>query len=399
MGTDFATGFSGADAATDAGRQAAQQALEAFGGDTPDFSVVFCSPSYEFESVVSAIRTELGEIPLVGGSAVGEFTDEGVMTDMASEAIGVTVAVVGSDEMQFFTGLGRDADVDAEQAVAEAVTALPESVEGYPHLTGLVISSTIGRGEEIAWQAYQQHPIQWVGGAASDLRQENMAVFVDDDVVHDGVALAVVASERPLGIATGHGHEPIDGPFEVTEAERNVVYELDGRPAYDVWKEAVEDAAEEYYGVSVDEVEHDEQRLFQLMAEMTFGVRTGDGEYKVRSPGIEPRTDGPLRFTDPIPKGTVLYAMASREEGAIERASDGMLTAADGVDDVSGGLVFDCLCGELVLGEDYYRAVEAMDEAVEAPFAGALSFGEICLANDDMRGFHNGSVSILLFPG
>lgn len=400
MATQFAQGFSHADAAHEAGRQAANRARQELEAE-PDFAVVFCTPSYDCQRVLNGVYDETGEIPLLGGSAAGEFTDDGVKTGMGPDSRGVTVALIASDEMRFFTGLGHGVDTDVSAAVSEGMAALPDEVEGFPHRAGLVVSSTIGKGEEVSMLAYQHQPIRWAGGAASDASFENMVVFADGEVARDGVAFALIASKRPLGIATGHGHAPIGDPYEVTDAEANVVYKLDGEPAYDVWKRAVDETVRDIHGFSVDDVEDDQQRLFKLMAEMTFGIRTGDDEYKVRSPGCRPRPDGPLHFTDPIPEGTVLYPMAGKAQGTIDRARDGVSAALDDAagDTAAGALVFDCICGELVLGEDYDEAISAMNEVVDAPLVGIHSFGEVCLTEDDMRGLHNGSVSILLFPG
>lgn len=432
METEFETGVGTAETGEQAGRDAAADAFDRLAADRVDFATVFASPSYRCEAVIEGVRSVVGDAELVGATTEGKFTERGVHTSAIGDQEGVTVALIASDEMRFFTALGRDVSADTEASVTEAVAALPSAVDGYPHLTGLLLSSAVMGREELALLTYQQRPIPWAGGGANDLSLENLKVFVGDEPAADAVAFTLIASKRPLTLGVGNRHEPIGGSFEVTRAEGTVVYEIDGEPAYDVWKQAFEERAQDRYGLGMDEIERDRGLIYQAFTEMVFGLRTGDDEYKVRSPFLtfffEPYDElgreagdlpaefhglsefptlgtlpeGALQFEHPVPEGVVLYPMTSGREGTIDRGARSVRHAmADfSTDRVAGGLVFECPCGEATLQEEYHKLVEAVAGPLEAPIAGMQSGGgEVCLRQDDLRGVHETSTTVLLFPG
>lgn len=406
MATDFKTGFGEGETGDEAGRNAANRALSGMSVDSPDFGVVLSSPKYDCADVISGIRSITGDCDLIGTTAQGAFTGDGIHTSYARGGNGVTVALVASDDIRIFTGIGKELSNDLEAGVAEAAEALPSSIDGYPNFTGLLLSSSPIRREEIGMLTYQQIPIQWAGGGASDLSQENLTVFAGDEIASDAVALAVFASKHPAGVGVGHAHEPIDGSYEVTESDENYVYELDGEPAYAVWKRAYDELVADQFGYHIEDIEDDQPRLMQVMAEMVFGIRTGEDEYKIRTPlrtvylDESDVPDGALYLGGSIPEGVVLHRMGSSEKRTIERGKDAVRQATADMDGglVAGALVFDCACGELVLGREYNRLIEAISDSIGAPLAGFQSSGQACFNRKDMRGQHSVATSLFLLP-
>lgn len=395
MVTKFSSGLAKSDDGRSAGREAAERAVRGLDGDDPDFVLVFSSATYDYEQVLYGVRVVVRDATLMGCSSAGEFTESTV------ESGSVAVSAIASDEMRFFTGLGRGISEDVTGAVAAAAADLPTEVEGYPYLTGINLHDGLaGRAEEIVMLAYQHLPMPFVGGsAADDLALERTYVFAGDEVATDAVALGVVASKKPLSQSVNHGHEPISEPFEVTRVEGNVVHELDGRPAFEVWRDAVRGRAREVYGVDVVEVRADDPVLGELLTRFEFGIETGDGDYKVRWPGPTPDASGPLHFAATIPEGTELRIMHSPKDEQIESAREAGRTAAELADgEVAGALVFDCVCRAAILGEEFEAAVEAIADAVEAPLAGFETYGEVCLRENEMRMYHNTTSSIVVIP-
>lgn len=432
MGTSFQTGFGTGDTGGGAGRSAAESALGKLDGDSADFAVVFLSPTYDTAEVIEGVRAVLDGAQLVGATSAGEFTGEGIHTSFFTGREGVTVAAIASDELRFYTALCRNVSRGPEEAISEAASRLPDEVDGYPHLSGLLLSSSGWGLEETLLVTYQQIPIKWAGGGASDPHFKNMVVSAGGEVASDALALTVIASKRPAGMGIGNSHEPIEnGPYEVTRAEGNVVYELDGEPAYDVWKRAFVDTVEERYGFTMEQIQTEPQLMYMAFSELVFGLRAANDEYKMRNalltllheppagidlpgsdldppepfgdlPTLGKREPGALYFTDPVVEGMVFYPLASGPRHKVDRGKIGVERALDDLEGGSpaGGFIFDCPCGELVLQEDYNQLTDTISRLVDAPIAGIQSGGgEICMRPGDMRGLHGGSSSVLLFPG
>lgn len=396
METVFETGRSATDESYEAGREAALGAHDGFGSDRVDFCQVFCSTEYDYDAVIAGIREVVGaDAELIGCSATGAFT-EGAGLDA-----NVVVSLVASDTHRFFTGVGTGLSDNVSRAVREAVDDLPTAVDGYPYLSAITLHDGLrGVGERLALTTQQRlgPNVSFVGGAASDdFRLANTHVFVNDDVVDDGVAVALVASKKRPVITVDHGHEPITGPYEVTRADGSVVYELDGRPAFDVWEDAVRERARELFDVDVDELSPSDPKSAMMRGAFEFGIDQGTN-YKMRWPMA---VDGDaLVFAVDIPEGTTLRVMYGSPENQVESARTAARQAVETAGDtaIAGGFVYDCACRAIILDDAFSDAVAAVDEELGVPFTGFETYGEMCMQLGQLSGFHNTTTVIMLLP-
>ena len=60
----------------DAGRESASTAHKKMAGATPGWAMAFCGAQHDPEQILQGIRSELGSVPIVGGSAVGTITND-----------------------------------------------------------------------------------------------------------------------------------------------------------------------------------------------------------------------------------------------------------------------------------------------------------------------------------
>ncbi len=259
MTTEFGTGQATGDSGDAAAMDAIREAMDAISASEPDFCQIFCSPTYDYEAVLWGARSVVGsDTEIVGCSSSGEFTEAGSGNGT------VTVGVVSSDSIQFFSSLSTELSADPERCLFEAVHDLPASedpaVDGYPHRTLINLHDGMaGIGNKVTRLTEQylddeETPV--VGGSAGDdLQLQQTHVFRNDRVETDAVVLALIASEDPLPVTVNHGHEPISEAMTVTRAEGSTVYELDGRPAFEAWRDAIREDAMETYDIDVDELE------------------------------------------------------------------------------------------------------------------------------------------------
>ena len=396
MPTSFGTGLRmGADGRS-VGASAAAAAIESANlSEPPDLAVVFCSSEYDYEAVVAGVGEVTGGASLIGCSSAGEFTEDGV------ESGSVAVAVLRSDTHRTHTGLGDGLRSD-ETAVLEAASEeMPAHVDGYPHRSAVVLHDGLsGNGEELALSVpgVLGADTSLAGGSAGDdLLMESTHVFCDGAVAEDAVSLGLFASTEPVVISVAHGHETISPPLTVTAADGNVVHELNGRPAYEVWREHVRErvAAD---GHDVDALEPGDEALSAALTNYAFGLETGDG-LKIRWPGPTKTTDGPLEFTCSIPEETVMRVTAGSDEAQIESARRAAREAKQRVDgSAAGAVVFDCICRSTALGDDFEVAVEAMYEELDVPMVGFETYGELAMEQGELSGYHNTTSVIMLLP-
>ncbi|TYT63176.1 FIST signal transduction protein [Natrialba swarupiae] len=378
------------------GERAATEALAQLPGEGVDFCQVFCPVDYDFDRIITGIRNVIGpNAKLVGCSANGTFTRD-VVED------GVAVGLVASDTLSFYTGLGTGLRENVSRAVREAIGDLPERVDDHPYAAAITLHDGLsGVGEKLALSCQQKlgPEVSIAGGSAADNhRLEATYVFCDDEIVDDGVVVALIgAKQRPV-VAVAHGHEPLSEPVEVTRADGPTVYELDGEPAFDVWKDAVRDTVAEEFDVDIDDLDADSRLLQEILCEFEFGINQGD-QYKMRWPWIED-DEGSMQFTVDVPEGTVVRVMHGRPEAQIESAGETIRRALSDAGDVrmAGAFVYDCACRGIVLGEEFERAVEEMASELSVPFVGFETYGEICMGPGQFSGYHNTTTVALLLP-
>lgn len=392
MTTQFGTGYASGD---EAGVTAAEAALSDIDGD-PDFVLVFCSSAYEYEDEITGVRGVTGEAPLIGASTAGEFTET-----EAGEG-GIAVVAIASDDIAFYTGIGHGLSDDIHQAVEDAAADIPAEQADYPHRVGINLHDGLtGRGEEIAMLAFQQFPIPFSGGSAGDdVALEETFVFHNDEVVSDSIVLAVLASDKPFALGVEHGHKPVSEPLTVTAAEGSVVTELNDRPAFEAFADAIGDVAQEEHGIDPHQVTAGGEDFVELLTEFQFGIKSGDDDYKVRWAGPTPNTDGPMAFATTIPEGTDLTVMHSSRDDQIAAAGRSAVSARDAMNEntMAGALVFDCACQGAILGDQFPESVEEMVAELNIPLAGFQTYGEICMQEGEMRGYHNTTSSVLVLP-
>jgi hypothetical protein len=362
-------------------------------GQPPALLLVFASLDQPLDEVLPPLRAAFPGATLLGCSTAGEFTEKGHHKR-------ATAALAVAGNLQVFAGLGRALGKDPAAAAHQATASIPGQVEGYSHRTALVLLDPLaGNGEEATLHvaALLGAEVPLAGGAAGDyLHMDTTQVAVDDEVAADALAVAVLFSQQPLGIGVCHGHRPLSEPLQVTRAVGNVVHQIEGRPAWRVWKEHTR-AHSLARGVDPEELTGDDIRAYLLRYEA--GLAAGEG-YKIRAP-LALEEDGSMRFACGIPQGSILRITEGDPPGQVESAREAARRARRQLHsgEIAGAVVFDCICRNLILGDDFDEAVRGISEALEgAPLAGFETYGEIALDVGELSGFHNTTTVVLAFP-
>lgn len=398
MSSEFVTGVETGTDGREVGEAAATTARSKLDREDVDFCQVFCSPTYDLSAVIEGIRAVVGDrTELIGCTSAGEFTEAG------TTAGSVTLALVSSDTHKFFTGFGTGLAADVDECLREAVAELPSRVEGYPHLSAINLHDGLqGVGEQVAiatQRALGQH-VGFAGGSAGDdMQMDTTRVFCNDQIAENAVALGLVASKEPVPITVNHGHKPISESLEVTRAEGNTVYELDGRPAFEVWLDVVNERAKAEYGIDPTTLADGSEDLSRLLTAYEFGIDQGT-DYKIRWPGLTTTTDGPIEFAVSIPEGTVLRVMHSPPDDQIESAVTAVRDAKRELGDrqVAGAFIYDCVCRSAILGEEFANSITAITDELDAPLAGFETYGELCMERGQIGGYHNTTSVVFLLP-
>jgi methyl-accepting chemotaxis protein len=348
------------------------------------------------QDVLKGIRSVIGdEAQIIGCSSSGEFTEKAVSKKS------VAVGLISSDVYRF---------------QVKGMTGLKENVEGiFPRLRGkfddflkqegetsimMMIDGLAGNGEEATLCASASFGFgaKIVGGAAGDdLAFQQTYVIANDSILTNAVSLCVVKGPAPFFTGVKHGHTPLSEPLTVTKARENVLYTIDNRNAWDVWKEKTREKAKEL-GLDVDQVTTASE-VASVLLRFELGLETDTG-YKIRVP-LSKNDDGSLNFACTIPEGAHFRVMQGTKNDQIVSAREAaeLSKHARGDQNTAGVLVFDCVCRSLILGDQFKDGVNAIQQVIgDVPLLGFETYGEICMDLVQFSGFHNTTSVVVLIP-
>src|SRR5215207_3387901 len=236
-----------------AGREAAEQALKKAHVSKPDFVFMFGSIGYDQQSLLRTVREATGGAPLTGCSAEGTING-----DEADESnFSVVVTAIFSDELRLHNGLATGLEADP-RAVGKRVAkdllphlstdtiglfVFPDGLKDFVVPTENLVDNFFA-GLEANLPSERFLPM-WGGGANTNFNHWAPPTYqyCDDEVITDGVSYALLSGKAQAGWSVSHACIPIGGERIVTRSEGNIIYEIDGKPAMEVFEEYLPEGA------------------------------------------------------------------------------------------------------------------------------------------------------------
>lgn len=357
-------------------KAAAKEALEALGA-APRLTVLYAPATADHAALLRELKS-VSDVPLVGATTGGAgFTERGVTET------GIVGGFIGGD-VEVRHAVARDLGDNAGAKIHDAMQALGKS--SMPHHALLSLMDAFAcDGEALVESLRRSTPPHWpiLGGTAGDgWTFQGTRVFADQEVLAGAAVLVYLGTRQRLALGVRHGWCAASegAEFEVTKIEGNVLKELDGRPAVDVYREELRRLG------LLDEGED----LVRQMARFEIGVRSvlGD-ELKIRAPlGIG--EDGSITLASSLAKRDRVRVVVANPDDLIAAAralasrTVGQLPSA-----VTGQLVFDCAARQQLLKERYGEQVSAFLDGGRHPLLGFACYGEIARFSGAIEGFHN----------
>jgi len=378
-----------AEAASDATRKAATR----LGAAPATFGFLFASPQQDLETALKTARRVSGGAQIVGCTTAGEITEEGLLHDS------VTVMLVASDSSTasaaFAPGLKADPLRVAGALLGEVGGAKRGSAASGPrHLTTVLLTDGLsGSGERLVFDMYDRMRGrgQIVGGAAGDEgRFVETRVGSHERSGVDSATAMHVASATPWGVGVNHGLRSTTKPMRVNKAEGNVIFELDGEPAFEVYRR--------YAARQGTTLTRENAGPYLIGNEL--GIHFFDKITRARAP-LSVGIDGSLTCAAEIPQGSMVSILDGEKDSMVAAARSAAEEAKDrlGGATAAGVLLFDCVCRGMILKDDFNREVEAVRSIFGGvPLAGFLTYGEIARYEGKLDGWHNTTAVVVALP-
>ncbi len=219
--------------------QVIAEATRALAGAKPDLAVLFVSPHHggAYPAIAGAVAGELEGAAVIGCSGGGVIG--GAREVERSPAVALAVGSLPDVTVTPFSLQAADfpqsGDTDAWCRLLGLESRSPVSLLLLPDPFSFEAEPTLDRLDA----AFPATTI--VGGLASGATQPGeSALFVGNATLRSGMVGVALDGSLRVDSVVAQGCRPIGDPMFVTGSERNLVRQLDGRPAFEVLKELVD---------------------------------------------------------------------------------------------------------------------------------------------------------------
>ena len=220
--------------------------------------------------------------------------------------------------------------------------------------------------------------VNYVGGGAGSLSfEQKPVIFTNYGLLKDCAVLA--SSTLKSGVGVKHGWEIVSDAYKVTKVDANVVYELDYRDAFDVYKEIVEKDSNQKFN---------DDNFFDISKSYPFGINKLSGEMVVRDPIV--LQGKALVCVGEVPENAFVNILKGKNASLIGAAKEAYEESVESIQsDVDTFTFFiDCISRVLFLEEDFDKEIKAAN-GDESVLVGALTLGEIANNKKHYLEFYN----------
>ncbi|MBY0434006.1 MAG: hypothetical protein K2U26_07850, partial [Cyclobacteriaceae bacterium] len=248
--TKTGIGYSSKTDSFSAGVEAAENAMKNFTGLNVSLVLTFCSGKYDPHLFLRGVRQITGNAPLMGGAAMGVFTNK----ELSYEGFEATVTVFWSDTIRFRLFHQPDLDLGEYEAGLKLGSQIDSA--SAPDDKGLIVLYDTVKTRNppmfnfatplfAALEKSIDPSVCCVGcGLVGDLQLLNCFQFINDRVVKQHVLAVLISGDCQFHNVIMHGCKPASSYKTITKAEGPVVYEMDNRPALEVIQELMGDNPE-----------------------------------------------------------------------------------------------------------------------------------------------------------
>ncbi len=330
----------------------------------PDVFFLFVSPTFSNPEIfVKALKEKYAKAIIIGCSTAGEI--------LGNQVLDGTIALTA---VKFEKTKTKSISVDLVSNALDSYktgSIISKQLKG-DNLRHIFVLSDglIVNGAELVkgLQSMVEKDVSITGGLAGDGSDFENTFIVHDGEIHSKkiVALGLYGKDLKIGFGSKGGWDSFGIERLVTKSKDNILYELDGKPALELYKLFLGEKAKDLPGSGL---------LFPL------SMRDKDNQMPVvRTILAVDEAKQSLTFAGNIPEGSYVRLMKANVDRIIDGAEQSAMICKE-FDHNSSQLAFliSCVGRRLVMKQLVEEEVEAVNEVFENKIftTGFYSYGEI----------------------
>lgn len=345
---------------------------------------VFFSPEFDPLPGVEKLRKILPRSKIIGCSGAGEIAN----TDLLDQSAVVTVVKFEKCTVKTYQVPIANAQhsFSAGVAISKALNA-PDLRLIYVLSEGLHVNGTDlvgGIASEVP------HGIAIAGGLAGDGQnfKQTRTLWNDQCASNTIAVVGIYGNALKVGVNAGTGWLPFGPMRTVTKSTGNVLYELDHKPALEIYREFLGEAAKKLPSSA-------------LMFPLTIGVnKPGEQQSRniVRTILAVDNDSQSMTFAGDIPQNETARFMRVNESSLVGAARDCAAGCQKSIDPniPALSLMVSCVGRRIVLGSSTEDEIEGVYETLpdNSVQTGFYSYGEIGPGRNGSSDLHNQTVTL-----
>lgn len=339
----------------------------------------------EDANIYHEIREEFKEGHLVFGSTSGDITSDSVDDES------ITITAIEFENSNFViktTGvLNPENLINSQKIGKELIEQLPQKDLKY---VLIVSDGSFINGSQLAigMNAATENNVLITGALCGDSSRFEKTLTSYNEQPKEGeiVAIGFYGETLEVSFATNGGWTPFGPERIVTKSNDNILYELDGKPALDLYKKYLGDKSKELPGAAL---------LYPL------NVKSTDTKKSIVRTILNINEDeNSMILAGDILEGAKVQLMMTNVDNIVNAAEIGAKQALlSRIKKPDLAILISCIGRKLVLDQRVEEEVEEVIEAIgnETRICGFYSYGEIAPFEDEMScQLHNQTIAITL---
>ena len=225
--------------------------------------------------------------------------------------------------------------------------------------------------------------VKYIGGASGEtVLRPGSYIFDNDGMFPDGTLVALVNTH--MSVNHGYGWTTVGKPFIVTKSDKNVILELNGRPALKVYQE-------QYRLLTGEPIAAEDVNVTQ---KVHMGFLANRREKIMRGViGVTP--EGGLILAGAVPPKATLFLMMSTQDAMIMNSAKLARDLARATKSPSRAIVVECITRRILLQDKMNEELACVQKELAVDdIVGFLAWGEIGQLQQGSVEFLNESIVI-----
>lgn len=349
-------------------------------GFSPKLAICFSDANVDFESLTYFLASK--DIDTIGTTTCGEIFDDTSLENSCS------ILLFDIDRESYHIELINFSEGEDVAAKKIAKIALQKFSE--PAL--ITYASKLGTNGDKLVRGFKKvlkpsTPI--FGGLSGDnFKNEKFTVFHNGAFETEGlVTLILDGNKIKVQGEAFSGWEALGMTYTATKVDGNVLYELDGKPALDLFIE--------YFGLEKANVSKGE-KLEMIPGVFPLEIIGDNDEVYLRSPLFYDKEHQALILAGEVNQGNKIKFCPMPDIDTVTKTVDFFKDYSSKIDNADAIIINSCAARKLAFGPLMNKEIKEIFKIWQAPTAGLMAMGEIGNhASDGEFNFHNVTCSLV----